>query len=73
MAFEASKFLVKICFFRVAVNSYVPIFRGLDAHGALNYEHTHTHTHTQGITTVTLSADACKGLIKYTCMLHTVW
>ena len=27
---------------RIAVNTYVPIFRGLDARGGRNYEHTHT-------------------------------
>ena len=31
-------------FFRVAVNTYVPIFRGLDAY---NYEQTHTRTRTR--------------------------
>ena len=35
--------------FRVAVNMYVPIFRGLDARGGRKLRidtHTHTHTHT---------------------------
>ena len=36
--------------FRVAVNTYAPIFRGVDARVAENYirtdTHTHTHTHT---------------------------
>ena len=34
-------------FFRVAVNPYVPIFRGLDARGGRKLQtdrHTHTHT-----------------------------
>ena len=32
-------------FFRVAVNTYVPIFLGLDVRGGReNYEQTHTHT-----------------------------
>ena len=48
-------------FFRVAVNTYVPIFRGLDARGGRKLRtdtHTHTHTHSQthGTTTVTLAA-----------------
>ena len=41
--------------FRVAVNTYVPIFRGLDARGGRKLRtdthtraHTHTHTHTHG-------------------------
>ena len=42
-----------INFFRVAVNTYVPIFRGLDAHGGRKLR-TDTHTHTHGTTTVTL-------------------
>ena len=36
-------------FSRVAVNTYVPIFRGLDARGGRKLRtdtHTHTHTHT---------------------------
>ena len=33
-------------FFRVAVNTYVPIFRGLDARGGRKLR-TDTHTHTQ--------------------------
>ena len=36
-------------FFRVAVNTYVPIFRGLDARGGKKKKtnrHTHTHTRT---------------------------
>ena len=36
-------------FFRVAVNTYVPIFRGLDARGGIKLRtdtHTHTYTHT---------------------------
>ena len=44
-------------FFRVAVNTYVPIFRGLDARGGRKLRtDTHTHTHTHGTTTVTLAA-----------------
>ena len=50
-------------FFRVTVNTYVPIFRGLDAHGGRKlrtdtHTHTHIHTHTDnyGTTTVTLAA-----------------
>ena len=46
-------------FFRVAVNTYVPIFRGLDARGGRKLRtdtHTHIHTHTHGTTTVTLAA-----------------
>ena len=39
-------------FFRVAVNTYVPIFRGLDARGGRKlrtdtHTYTHTHTHTR--------------------------
>ena len=35
-------------FFRVAVNTYVPIFRDLDARGGRNLlTDTHTHTHTR--------------------------
>ena len=42
--------------FRVAVNTYVPIFRGLDARGGRKLNrHTHTHTHTHRTTTVTLA------------------
>ena len=36
-------------FFRVAVNMYIPIFRGLDACGGIKLRtdtHTYTHTHT---------------------------
>ena len=45
-------------FFRVAVNTYIPIFQSLDARGGrkLMNRHTHTHTHTHGTTTVTLDA-----------------
>ena len=44
-------------FFRVAVNTYVPIFRGLDARGGRKLRtDTHTHTQTHGTTTVTLAA-----------------
>ena len=34
---------------RIAVNTYVPIFRGLDARGGRKLR-THTHTHTHGTT-----------------------
>ena len=37
-------------FFRVAVNTYVPIFRGLDARGGRKIRtdtYTYTHTHTR--------------------------
>ena len=40
-------------FFRVAVNTYVPIFRGLDARVGRKLR-TDKHTHTHGTTTVTL-------------------
>ena len=40
-------------FFRVAVNTYVPIFRSLDARGGRKLR---TDTHTHGTTTVTLAA-----------------
>ena len=48
-------------FSRVAVNTYVPIFRGLDARGGRKlrtdtHTHIHTHTHTHRTTTVTLTA-----------------
>ena len=51
-------------FFHVAVNTYVPIFWGLDACGGRKLQtdtntHTHTHTHTHGTTTVTLTACMC--------------
>ena len=37
--------------FHVAVNTYVPIFRGLDAHSGRKLRtHTHTHTHTHAVT-----------------------
>ena len=42
-------------FFRVAVNTYIPIFRGLDARGGRKLR-TDTHTHTHGTPTVTLAA-----------------
>ena len=51
-------FLAKITiikFFRVAVNMYVPIFRGLDARGGRNLQ---TDTQ-QGTTTVTLAVHMC--------------
>ena len=38
------------------MNTYVPIFRGLDAHGGRKLRtDTHIHTHTHGTTTVTLA------------------
>ena len=41
--------------FRVAVNTYAPIFRGVDACGGRNlYTNRHTHTHTRGTATVTI-------------------
>ena len=44
-------------FFRVTVNTCVPIFRGLDARGGRKLRtHTHTHTYTHGTTTVILAA-----------------
>ena len=54
-------------FFRVAVSTYVPIFRGLDARGGRKtrtqknthvrtHARTHAHIHTHGTTTVTLAA-----------------
>ena len=52
--------------FRAAVNTYVPIFRGLDARGGRKlrkHTHTHTHTHTHETTTVTLTTHARQGLI----------
>ena len=63
-------------FYRVTVNTYVPIFQGLDARGGRKLQtdihthihthtythiHTHTYTHTHGTTTVTLAA--CRGFI----------
>ena len=33
--------------FRVAVNTYAPIFRGVDARSGRLYKQTHTHTHTR--------------------------
>ena len=75
-------FLAKIkvikVFFRVAVNTYVPIFRGLDARGGRKLRtdtrtharthartHTHTHTHIYWTTTVTL-AELVTGLNWWT-------
>ena len=55
--------------FPVAANTYVPIFRGLDARGGRKLQtdtHTHTHTHTRGTTTVTLAARMhAEGQLKY--------
>ena len=39
--------------FRVAVNTYAPIFRGVDARGGRKL-YTNTHTHTRGTATVTI-------------------
>ena len=44
------------------VNTYLPIFRGLDARGGRKLR-TDTHTHTHGTTTVTLTTHARRGLI----------
>ena len=53
-------------FSRVAVNTYVPIFRGLDVRGGRKLRtdiHTHTYihkyTHAHWTTTVTLAARMC--------------
>ena len=40
-------------FFRVAVNTYAPIFRGVDARGGRKL-YTNRHTHTRGTATVTI-------------------
>ena len=43
--------------FRVAVNTYAPIFQGVDARGGRKLytnRNTHTHTHTRGTATVTI-------------------
>ena len=46
----------KSCFC-VTVNTYIPIFRGLDACGGRKLQtDIHTHIHTHGTTTVTLAA-----------------
>ena len=39
--------------FRVAVNTYAPIFRGVDARGGRKL-YTNRHTHTRGTDTVTI-------------------
>ena len=45
-AFLAKIMIIKV--FRVAVNTYVPIFRGLDARGGRKLRtDTHTYTHTR--------------------------
>ena len=54
-------------FFRVAVNTYVPIFRGLDARGGRKLRtdtHTHIHTHTRDNYSNPRCAHARRGLIK---------
>ena len=43
--------------FRVAVNTYAPIFRGVDARGGRKL-YTNRHTHTRGTATVTISTCA---------------
>ena len=52
-------------FFRVAVNTYVPIFRGLDARGGRKLRtdtHTHTHTNTRDNYSNPRCAHARRGL-----------
>ena len=45
--FSENHDLIYKSYFRVAVNTYVPIFRGLDARGGRKLRtDTHTHTHT---------------------------
>ena len=56
-------------FFRVAVNTYVPIFRGLDTRGGRRLltdtdTHARTHVRTHGTTTVTLAAQ-CVPRVNY--------
>ena len=51
---------------RVAVNTYVPIFRGLDARGGRKLRtdrHTYIHTHTQDNYSNPRCVHACRGLI----------
>ena len=45
-------------FWGVAVNTYVPIFRDLDARGGRKLQ-IHTHKHTHGTTTVTIIKIIC--------------
>ena len=45
-------------FFRVAVNTYIPILQGLDARGGRKLR-TDIHIHTQVTTIVTLAASMC--------------
>ena len=55
-------------FFRVAVNTYVPIFLGLDACGGRKLRtdtHTHIHTHTRDNYSNPRCAHARRGLIRY--------
>ena len=47
MAFEASTIIIYKRVFRVTVNTYVPIFRGLDARGGRKLR-TDTHRHMRG-------------------------
>ena len=49
-------------FFRVAVNTYVPIFRDLDARGGRKLR-TDTHTHTRDNYSNPRCTHACQGLI----------
>ena len=51
-------------FFRVAVNTYVPIFQGLDARGGRKLlTDTHTCTHTRDNYSNLRCVHACRGLI----------
>ena len=45
--------------FRVAVNTYAPIFRGVDARGGRKL-YTNRHTHTRGTATVTIIMKSTK-------------
>ena len=59
-------------FFRVAVNTYVPIFRGLDARGGRKLR-TDTHTHTRDNYSNPRCAHARRGLIMYTGTRSRSW
>ena len=53
-------------FFHVVVNTYVPIFRGLDAHGGRKLRtDTHTHTHTRDNYSNPRCTHARRGLMMY--------
>ena len=55
--------IIKV-FFRIAVNTYVPIFRGLDARGGRKLQtHTHTHTHTRDNYSSPRCTHVCRWLI----------